>query len=94
MPIVAAMRKAQATGLQRKAVGPAIRAIREMSGLSVSGLARKLGVTQGYVSNVELGHKQPTTEFLVRTAQALGCDLAAISYIPEYAPAPEMEVAA
>lgn len=74
MPSLAVMSK-------RLAQGPAIRAIRERSGLSVSAFAPKVGVTQGYMSNVELGHKTPTVEFLSRVARELGVPLDAVSYL-------------
>ena len=83
MPIVADMRKQEANGHLRKAIGPAIREIRQRTGISVSQLAVSVGCTQGYMSNVELGHKQPTVEFLARVARQLGCSLDAISYVPE-----------
>ena len=79
------MRKPQPNTHPRKAVGPAIREIRQRTGISVSQLASQVGCTQGYMSNVELGHKQPTVEFLARVARALGCSLDAISYVPEMA---------
>lgn len=65
-----------------KANGAAIRALREaITGMSVSAFAPRVGVTQGYLSNVELGHKQPTNEFLSRVARELGVPLAAISFV-------------
>lgn len=67
-----------------KANGAAIRALREaVTGMSVSAFAPRLGVTQGYLSNVELGHKQPTNEFLARVARELGVPLQAISFVCE-----------
>jgi transcriptional regulator with XRE-family HTH domain len=59
----------------------AIRAIREAVGLSVSAFAPRVGVTQGYMSNVELGHKQPTVEFMAKVARELGVSLDAVSYV-------------
>lgn len=76
---------------KRVAHGMAIRAIREAVGLSVSAFAPRVGVTQGYMSNVELGHKQPTVEFMARVAAGLGVPLDAISYV---VPACEHEDAA
>lgn len=77
MPIVAAMR-------QRRFHGPAARALREAIGISVSAFAPRVDCTQGYMSNVELGHKQPTVEFMARVARELGVPLDAVSYvIPE-----------
>lgn len=74
MPSLAVMSK-------RQAHGPAIRAIRELTGTSISAFAPRVGVTQGYMSNVELGHKQPTIEFLARVARELGVSLDAVSFI-------------
>lgn len=67
---------------KRTANGAAIRALREaVTGMSVSAFAPRVGVTQGYLSNVELGHKQPTNEFLARVARELGVPINAISFI-------------
>jgi transcriptional regulator with XRE-family HTH domain len=66
---------------KRVAHGPAIRAIRELLGISVSAFAPRVDCTQGYMSNVELGHKTPTTEFLVRVARELGVPIDAVSYV-------------
>ena len=74
MPSVADMSK-------RVAHGAAIRAIRETVGISISAFAPRVDVTQGYMSNVELGHKQPTVEFMSRVARELGVPLDAVSYV-------------
>ena len=66
---------------KRVAHGAAVRAIREMSGISISAFAPRVGVTQGYMSNVELGHKQPTVEFMSRVARELAVPLDAVSYV-------------
>lgn len=66
---------------KRLAHGAAIRAIREMSGVSISAFAPRVNVTQGYMSNVELGHKIPTVEFMSKVARELGVPLDAISYV-------------
>lgn len=66
---------------KRHAHGPAIRAIREATGVSISAFAPRVDCTQGYMSNVELGHKQPTVEFLSRVARQLGVPLDAVSYV-------------
>lgn len=66
---------------KRQAHGPAIRAIRELLGVSVSAFAPRVDCTQGYMSNVELGHKQPTVEFLARVARELGVPIDAVSYV-------------
>lgn len=77
---------------KRQAHGAAIRAIREAHGVSISAFAPRVDVTQGYMSNVELGHKQPTVEFLARVARELAVPLDAISYV--VADCPDCAVAA
>jgi transcriptional regulator with XRE-family HTH domain len=37
--------------------GPALRYVRKSRGLTVAGLAEKIGATQGYISLVELGQR-------------------------------------
>lgn len=67
---------------KRTANGAAIRALRgAVTGLSVSALAGRLACSQGYLSLVELGNRQPTTEFLARVAKELGVPLDAISFV-------------
>lgn len=66
---------------QRLAHGSAIRAIREATGVSVSALAPRCDMSQGYLSHVELGTKRPTIEAMRRIANALGVPLDAVSYV-------------
>lgn len=66
---------------KRQAHGPAIRAIRELAGVSVSAFAPRVGVSQGYMSSVELGNKQPTVTLMARIATELAVPLDAISYV-------------
>lgn len=61
--------------------GAAIRAIREAVGVSVSALAPRCDVSQGYLSRVELGDKQPSPQVLRNIADQLGVSLDAISYV-------------
>lgn len=62
--------------------------------MSISAFAPRVDVTQGYMSNVELGHKKPTVEFLARVARELGVPLDAVCYIPPACPTCVEEVAA
>lgn len=66
---------------KRTAHGAAIRAIREAIGVSGSALAPRCGVSQGYMSQIETGAKQPTVEVMARIAEQLGVPLDAISYV-------------
>lgn len=86
MPSVFRMRK-------RIAHGAAVRAIREALGIPVGVFAVRCEMSQGYMSNVELGAKQPSPEKLRRIADELGVPLDAISYVLPACPTCE-EVAA
>lgn len=74
MPSVFRMRK-------RLAHGSAIRAIREALGIPVGVFAVRCEMSQGYMSNVELGAKQPSPEKMRRIATELGVSLDAVSYV-------------
>lgn len=69
---------------KRQANGTAIRAFREMLGVSGSAFAPRCDVSQGYLSHVELNKKDPSPVVLRAIATQLGVPLDAISYvIPE-----------
>lgn len=71
---------------KRIAHGAAIRAIREAVGIPVGAFAVRCLISQGYMSNIELGAKQPTAEVLRKIADELGVPLDAVSYVvPECA---------
>jgi transcriptional regulator with XRE-family HTH domain len=57
--------------------GAAIRAIREIRGLSVAELARRVNVTSPAISNVERMNKRLSAELANRIARALCVDLSA-----------------
>lgn len=52
-------------------LGQRIRQMRLMHGLSARELARRAGVTPGYLSRVENGHISPTVQTLTRVMQAM-----------------------
>ncbi|RCV51177.1 helix-turn-helix domain-containing protein [Marinitenerispora sediminis] len=63
--------------------GPAIREFREqLRRLSVTELAKRVGVTPGAISNIETETKKVSIELLNRIADALMVDLAAIVRTP------------
>lgn len=69
--------------------GPAIRALRQRSGLNVSALAVAAGIRQPHMSLIEKGDRQPSEQTLVRIAQALQLDdLRAIIALPAGEPIP------
>lgn len=61
----------------------ALRAIRERTGLSVTGLASQAGIKQSHLSNIEAGRRRASNETVVALAQALKVDLAAILADPK-----------
>jgi len=56
----------------------ALQAIRQRSGLTVSGLARRAGVSQPHLSNVERGRRHASPDLIVRLAAALRVPLVAL----------------
>ncbi|BDG27217.1 MULTISPECIES: helix-turn-helix domain-containing protein [Thermus] len=48
-----------------------LRTLREERGLSQGALAKKIGVTQGYIHQLERGIRRPSIRVLLRLAQAL-----------------------
>ncbi|MCL6557699.1 MAG: helix-turn-helix domain-containing protein [Firmicutes bacterium] len=57
-------------------VGIKLTRFRELKKISKNKLAKEVGVTQGFISQVELGNRQPTLEVLNRICSALGITLA------------------
>lgn len=64
------VKEAQAS--RRQAIGANIRNARKTAGLSQRRLATRAGVSNGYLSDVELGRPAVTSDFLVRVAYYLG----------------------
>lgn len=58
--------------------GAALRVIRQRTGLTVTELAKRIGVRQGTLSSIESENRRPSPEVLVRIAQELKCDLACL----------------
>jgi transcriptional regulator with XRE-family HTH domain len=58
--------------------GPAIRAFREIRGLSVAELARRVEVTSAALSNIERENKRVSAALANRIARELVIDVAAI----------------
>lgn len=55
-----------------KTLGQRLRELREGQDLSLRELAKRLGVTAAFLSDVELGRRFPSSEVLVKMAQSLG----------------------
>jgi len=54
--------------------GDRLRAARLAADLSQGKLAEALGISQSYVADVERGRRQPTLEWLILAADAVGCN--------------------
>jgi transcriptional regulator with XRE-family HTH domain len=65
----------------RRLLGPAFKAIRVANKLPQGDAALRLDVSQGYLSNLEKGAKQPAEILMRQMADLLGVDLDAISYV-------------
>lgn len=64
---------------QRRAHGPAIRAIREALGISVNKCAVDVGVSVPYLSRLERGERNPTDAVVTALANRLGVSVDAIT---------------
>jgi len=53
-------------------LGTKVKMLRETIGFSQAELAAKVGVTQGFISHVESGIREPTLDTLRKIASALG----------------------
>jgi transcriptional regulator with XRE-family HTH domain len=53
-----------------------LKELRESAGLSQAELASKVGVTQGFISHIELGIREPTLRLARKLAAALGVSVA------------------
>ena len=59
----------------RLVFGNHIRACRERAGLTQEELARRLGCTQSFISQIEAADARPTLGTLQKVAEALGCPI-------------------
>lgn len=59
----------------RMNVGSRIRALREQQGLTLEHVASRVGMTKGFLSDVENGKRGISSENLLRLAQALGASV-------------------
>ncbi len=57
-------------------IGSKIRLLRRRQGLTLDAVARRSGLTKGYLSKIERGLKSPPIATLSRIAQALSADMA------------------
>lgn len=65
------MNRLEVTVIELKDLGKALKKIRRKSGLSMGKLAVKAGLSKGFISEVESGHKTPRIETLRKLGRAL-----------------------
>jgi transcriptional regulator with XRE-family HTH domain len=72
----------------RKLNGASVRVIRELTGISLTDLAARVGIAKATLSNVERGIHGTNPETDRKLAEAMGVPLESITY-PVAAPQPE-----
>lgn len=84
MDELARVRKARrerqsAQPLWREALGARLRRLRKLRGLTLTELAAEAGVSSQYLSEVERGRKEPSSEMIAAISGALGLTLAELT---------------
>ncbi|SDE02223.1 helix-turn-helix domain-containing protein [Actinokineospora iranica] len=62
--------------LWREVLGRSLRAIREEQGGRLVDIAKRAGISPQYLSEIERGRKEPSSEMIAAVTGALGVDLA------------------
>lgn len=65
----------------RRLNGPTVRALREALGITHGHFAIDVGISPGYLSNIEAGRKQPAPAVMRAMADRLGVPLDAITNV-------------
>ena len=65
----------------RRMLGPAVKAMRELAGIKQSDLAVACDISPGFLSNIEAGRKQPSPVVARAVANRLGVPIDAITYV-------------
>ena len=60
---------------ESKRLGENLKKIRTKKGISQGDIARSLGVSRGYISNIENGKTNPTLGTIARLAKAVGASV-------------------
>lgn len=71
--------------------GQYIRELRQIAGLSLRELARRVGITAPYLSDIESGYRHPSDKNLVALAMQLGTDQDDLRRFDPRPPTKEME---
>ncbi|GAB2983532.1 helix-turn-helix transcriptional regulator [Amycolatopsis acidiphila] len=64
--------------LWREVLGRSLRAIRQEQGGRLVDIAERAGISPQYLSEIERGRKEPSSEMIAAVAGALGVDLAGL----------------
>ncbi len=64
--------------LWRESLGRVLRAIREQQGGRLVDVAERAGISPQYLSEIERGRKEPSSEMIAAVTGALGVDLASV----------------
>lgn len=65
----------------RRFLGPAAKALRLANKMPQGDAALRLDVSQGYLSNIEKGVKQPAEILMRQYAEILGVEIDAVTYV-------------
>lgn len=71
------------TTTTRRLLGPAVKVMREQLGIRHGVFAVEVGISPGYLSNIEAGKKQPAPHIVKAIADKLGVTLDAVTYVTE-----------
>lgn len=65
----------QRTSIQRQRIGPAIRRLRRINGMTLDDLASQAGISASHLSRLERGQTLPSFQVLSDLAHVLGADV-------------------
>lgn len=74
-----------------KTLGERIRELREQKDLSLRELAKRLGVSPAFLSDIELGRRYPSDEVLAKIAKELGESVASLKAYDTRPPVEELK---
>ncbi|WP_406832033.1 helix-turn-helix transcriptional regulator [Pedococcus sp. KACC 23699] len=67
--------------LWREVVGARLRHLRKRRGLTLTETAQRAGISPQYLSEVERGRKDPSSEVLAAISGALGCGVVEVTHL-------------